>query len=215
MMNKMASKLKIPPNTVRCLLILLILCFAACEGEDCSMEDNPGCRDATDAQVAKDLVLTSENPSIKLVSDTAVINCGMSAIVEYRWEDYKPLDLKTGEIGTGLNAKDMPPMTLSLNSSTGARFGNDQFSEPRDNAEWWRREIHGSIGLNEKDPETLQTGKYTFTVSLQKPLISLPGKGPVIKLPIIGTILGPKVRNVHIRAALNYSKYTPKGNTSK
>jgi hypothetical protein len=214
MMNKMASGLKMSPSIVRCLSILLILCFAACEGEDCTMGDNPGCRDNTDTNVTKDVVLTAENPSVKLVSDTAVINCGMSALVEYRWEDYKPIDFKTGE-GAGLNAKDMPPITLSLTSSTAAHHGDSEFSEPRDNNEWWRREIHGNVGLNEKDPETLQTGKYTFTVSLRKPLISLPGKGPVIKLPLIGTLIGPKVRNVHIRAALNYSKYTPKGNTSK
>lgn len=215
MMNKMASGLKTSPNIVRGLLILLILCFAACEGEDCSMMDNPGCRDATEAQVSKDLVLTAENPSVKLVSDTAVINCGMSAIIEYRWEDFVPINMKTGELGTGMDAKDMPPISLSLSSSTGGRWGSDQFSEARNNDQWWRREIHGNAGLNEKDPDTLQTCKYTFTVTLKKPLISLPGKGPVIKLPIIGTILGPKVRNVNIKAGLNYFKYTPKDNASK
>lgn len=193
------------------LLVICLLVFVGSKGEcDCDEGVSP-CGSSVEKVV--DTVLTESNPSVKIQTDAACPYGGGIGIVFYQYNDIAPdnLDEPPPPDAAKIEAtrkKEQPSITAKISVLEGG--GQPGEKEPvmyKGNGLYCWREACEAPRIKEgTNPAPIH---YVLTITMQKPLIKLPGKGPTIALPFIGQVIGPKPRDLHVKAAINYQPPRP------
>lgn len=209
----------------RFFLLIIMIAFIGCEeGESC--EGPPDvCGETIQIKkgFAEPIILTDSNPSFRLITDDACALGGFAEFtVQYQYHDIpiKPPEYTHTE-GPGSSfssstpairqgtEKDKPSITVKFGTIEDGVHKDANVNKPGFvNGEWVIRGTGGPRKVKEgTKPAPIH---YVLTVTLQRPLIRLPGKTPpTIALPFIGQVIGPKPRDVDVHIYLSYTQPLP------
>ena len=207
----------------RFFLLLVLLIFIGCDDdESCSMSPEI-CGEGVMIRrgFSEPVILTDKNPSLRVITDEA---CAVGGIckynVYYQYHDIPTIpgtftvttDPKTHTTGTTqtpdkkqATEKDKPSVTVKLGTLEKGVQKDAGSKKPGFINGWWA--VSGTGG-----PPKIKEGTepapihYVLSVTMQRPLIRLPGKAPSIVLPLIGQIIGPQPRDVEVQVILEYQK---------
>jgi hypothetical protein len=202
-MNDVMSKKPAWRRYLSRFLILLILCsILGCDDVACKSSDS---RCGYDVTFSDKVVLTEKSPSMRFTPETkACIYQTYSYTVAYQYAD---LGLDLGMIRNATE-KDKPDVTIKFGTVEHGVLSSSSKNTPTFNYGRWNVSGKGALP-KPKEGETAEPLTLVLSVAMQKPLIKLPGKGPTIALPFIGTIIGPAPRDVRVSVSISYS--TPSG----
>ena len=180
----------------RILLLALMLFLIGCDEEECNYTPPSFC--GMEGLKSGSTTLTSANPTLRVTSGTAILECGAHGTVQYGWSDNANL--------SDAAKKSRPPVTIKFGTQEkGVNIpAENQPAGLAFNLPWV-----ASLSYPGEDPNQVKhTTKVHFValVTLNQPLIKLPSKGPTISLPFIGAIVGPKPEAVDVQVDFDYYK---------
>ena len=206
----------------RFFLLLILLAFIGCEDEGCSTGADP-CGEGVMIKrgFAEPVILTDSNPTIRIITDDA---CAVGGVGEYHvYYQYRDIPTTPGTTTHFENPatntkgstsspdvkqateKDKPLVTVKFGTLEKGVQNNAGNKKPGFINGWWAVDGLGS-------PPKVKEGTnpapihYVLSVTMQRPLIKLPGKAPSIVLPFIGPVIGPQPRDVEVQIILEYQK---------
>lgn len=182
----------------RILLVALMFLFLACDEEGGCGVSEWYCEHG--GQKWDEGTLTSTNPSLRVATDTATLECGATCNVYYSWESETP--------GLPDPARKRPPVTVKFGTrEKGVNITAK--SEPADGGNYAWLATATSSARELKEGQNPTEVHYVAVVTLNQPLIKTPTGGLTIALPLLGTIIGPKPEPVDVRVVIDYR--TPAG----
>jgi hypothetical protein len=182
----------------RFTLLLLLCAFAGCSDDGCAAPISL-CGKAVNYNEA--FTLTGQNSSKRLISPDQA--CGMSGYVysvNYGYENFTDGDPSL--------SKNKPNITVKAGTVEHGVLSSGK-AKPVYSAEYKMWTVSEEVRIPQpKKDEDFKPFTLVLTVTMNKPLIQLGSKTPTISLPLIGTIIGPKPKDVKCEASMAY--YLPK-----
>jgi hypothetical protein len=197
---------------IRFVILVLILFTIGCEeDESCSMSGNSECGETNEA--ANIAIITAGNPYAEVMTGDACRKGEAQYMVLYRYVDQSKQE---GFYEHPLSEKPPISMKLSTKEYGNVNVGSSIFSssKPGDAARgettgtvyngYWKVTSEGAM-IDKKYQDIKSPIHWKLSVTLQRPLVTLPSKNaPTIKLPLLGTIIGPKPRDVEVKMYVDY-----------
>jgi|GEM_PF-6163387 len=201
----------------RVVLVIILMIFIGCSDEEC---ENPKMACGPIVTITRGTgypeILTDKNPTLRLVTDDACPYMSEATYsINYQYHDIPSINSGTMQYpAKQATAQDKPSITVKFGTLEKGVQNDPGPSKPAfDSGEW---EVHGSGGPGgKKEGAALPPVHYVLTVTMQRPLIRLPGKAPTIALPFIGPVIGPQPRDVDLRVELKYNSYKQPPDSSK
>jgi hypothetical protein len=206
----------------RFLLLLILLAIVGCEDESCTMGVDP-CGEGVMIKKGsvEPVVLSEKNPTLRVITDDACAVGGIGQYhVYYQYHDIPitpPAFTHTEDPTTHTTVttsspdvkqateKDKPLVTVKFGTLEKGMQNDASNKKPGFVNGWWA--VSGTGGPPKfKEGTTPAPIHYVLSVTMQKPLIKVGGKGPSIILPFIGPVIGPQPRDVDVRIILEYQK---------
>jgi len=211
-----------------CLLMLLVV-FIGCADQDCGGPlEVCGESVRIEKGYVAPIVLTDSNPTVRVITDDACACAwadGAEYSVTYQYHDIPTIPgiFEHTENATDSHLahatmikgptrqateKDKPSVIVKfgtlekgVQNAAGAKKPKPVFG----NGVW---QVHGTGSPPKvKEGTTPAPIHYVLTVTMQRPLIRLPGKAPpTIVLPFIGPVIGPEPRDVDVSLYLEYKR---------
>jgi len=194
----------------RIFFLLILLIFAGCSDTCLRSTEQPcGKRLSFQWGVPEPVVLTSTNPAWKQITDDACGADSCTYTVTYQYRDISTYSKEgSGIVYKDASEQERPPLTVKVGTTEKGtqKIGDKSFSNG-----WWS--VSGVI----QPPPTKKGEKvvpchYVIQITMQQPLIKLPGKAPTIELPFIGPIIGPKPKDVEFKVSIEYSEVNTRYN---
>ena len=166
------------------VLFIILFSFLTCEDDSCA-KTNCGDR----GQLEKIAVLTPSNSTVAYATDTACAVNGAAYLIHYHWVDNP-------------KASDRPPISIKVSTLEGTSGRVEHYGISRGpNGDYWSEAFSVKGGSNNKENATC---RYAVRITLQRPLIKLPAKGPSFSLPFIGPVIGPDPGPVQVEVGIDY-----------
>jgi hypothetical protein len=180
----------------RVLLFIVLVVFTGCCDEDCASAPEPKyC--GKPLETSGEAVLTPDSPTLRIVSDTGVLECGAICYLNCRWSS-----LGANERPDNLDSSNVPTITVKFGTVEGGVAADVKPARNPDIYGMWQ----SSFQFPKKEPKGVtKQVHYVITATLKQPIIKVPGKGPTIALPFLGTLIGPKPNPVYVNGKIMYS----------
>jgi hypothetical protein len=187
------EKVNYRKHILRYLILVVALLAMGCEDEGCALSGPNFCGEQV--TINENTVLSAQKPNAKYVTGEA---CGAGELffqVNYQYAD-APFSS---------SARDRPPITVKFGTLEKGVINNATVTKPQyisGDGKWAQGIGMYHYPATEKDSPSMV--HWAVSVTLQKPLISLPGNNPpTIGLPFV-TLLGPKTRDVKVNVYIKY-----------
>lgn len=207
----------------RLFLLLVLMAFVACDDDGgCTMGSDP-CGEGVMIRrgFSDPVILTEANPTVRIITDDACAVGGSGEFyVYYQYRDIPTTpgtttyteNPATNSKGSTISPdvkqateKDKPLVTVKFGTVEKGVQNGAIDKKPGFINGWWA--VNGSGSPPKvKEGTTPAPIHYVLSVTMQRPLIKLPGKAPSIVLPFIGPIIGPHPRDVEVRIILEYQQ---------
>jgi hypothetical protein len=150
----------------------------------------------------KEASLSPANPTLRVSTGVGALECGAGCQVLYDWDDeeYK---------STSAAKKNRPPVSVKFGTQEkGLNVrGENEEVPPGPSRFGWELGAHLPMGADTDKKVTVTKVHFVALVTLNQPLVKLPGKAPTIRLPFIGTtLIGPSPGPVRVNVTINYYK---------
>jgi hypothetical protein len=182
----------------RFTLLLLGCAFVGCgDNAGCEMTVNLYCGETKTYN--DEFTLTEQNSSKRLTSPGQ--SCAFGSYhyrVAYRYQNSTDGDPSL--------AKNRPNIRVKVGTVEHGVLSGSGNAKPVYNAEYQLWVVEDVLALPEpKKDEEAKPFTLVMSVTMNKPLIQLGSTAPTISLPVIGTIIGPKPKDVFCQATMWYS----------